>query len=213
MKPPGVSVLLAIVSWAGAAVAASPYVLSPEGSQVVIHVGKAGVFSFAGHEHRIVAGPVEGTVVFDAENLARSTVEVRFQASGLRVTGQGEPKDDVPKVQEAMLGPKCLDAPRFPTIRFASRTVTVGHASAGHDDLVILGDLTLHGVTRPVTVPVAVDLLGDRLTARGRMTVRQTDFGITPITVAGVVKVKDELVLEWTLEGRRAQRPASGPVQ
>jgi polyisoprenoid-binding protein YceI len=205
MRRLGLAVLTAVFLRAGVARAeASRYALAPQGSRVVVHVGKAGLFGFAGHEHQIVAGPVAGTVVVDTESVARSTVEVRFDASGLHVTGQGEPTADVPKVQEAMLGPKCLDAIRFPTIRFVSRTVTAKAASGGHYDLVLRGDLTLHGVTRAVIVPVGVDLVGERVTAQGRVTIRQTEFGITPITVAGVVKVKDEVLLEWTLEGRRA---------
>jgi polyisoprenoid-binding protein YceI len=120
------------------------------------------------------------------------------------VTGKGEPKEDVPKVQQAMLGPKCLDVTRFPTIRFVSTAIAAKPASGGHSQLEIRGTLTLHGVTRELTVPVRLDVAGDRLTAVGRTTIRQTDFRIAPISVAGVVKVENELALEWTLVGRRA---------
>jgi polyisoprenoid-binding protein YceI len=179
------------------------YVLDARGSRFAIQVGKAGLFGFAGHEHEIVAGAFQGTVVADEEDIGRSSVEVSFDAAGLRVTGKGEPRKDVPRVQEAMVGPKCLDVSRYPAIRFVSRTVAAKRASPGHHELEVRGDLTLHGVTRALSVPLRVEIDGDRLTASGRTVIRQTDFGISPITVAGVVKVKDELVLEWTLVGRR----------
>jgi len=179
------------------------YSLVPQVSRVVVHVGKAGLFGFAGHEHQIVAGPVAGTVVVDTESVARSTVEVRFDASGLRVTGQGEPQARRPEGPGSDARTAVPRRRPLPTIRFVSKTVTVTRASGGHYDLVLRGDLTLHGVTRAVVAPVSVDLVGERLMAQGRVAIRQTDFGITPITVAGVVKVKDEVVLEWTLEGRR----------
>jgi polyisoprenoid-binding protein YceI len=169
----------------------------------VVRVGKAGVFGFAGHEHEVVAGSFEGTVLADAENLNRSSVELKFAAASLRVTGKGEPQKDVPKVQEAMVGPKCLDVSRYPDIRFRSKAVSGKHTQ-DHYDLEIRGDLTVHGVTRALAVPVRVDIAADRLTAKGRTVIRQTDFGITPITKAGVVKVKDELALEWTLVARRS---------
>jgi len=180
----------------------SRYVVDPEGSRIVIHVGKEGLLSFAGHEHEVV-GAFEGTVTVDPQDLGRSSVDVHVDAGGLLVTAKGEPKGDAPKVQETMTGPKCLDVIHFPTIRFVSKAVVVKRASKDNYDLEIRGDLTLHGVTRSLTVPLSVDLPGDRLTTHGRITIRQSSFNLTPITVAGVVKVKDELVLEWSVSGRR----------
>ena len=40
---------------------------------------------------------------------------------------------------------------------------------------------------------------GDRLTATGKFVIKQTDFGITPISVGGVVKVKNELNITFTI--------------
>jgi polyisoprenoid-binding protein YceI len=101
-----------------------------------------------------------------------------------------------------MLGPTCLDAARFPTIHFVSAAVgDVGpHGTTGRD-VMLRGHLTLHGVTGPVTLLVHVDVAGDRLEATGRATLRQTDFGITPISKAGVVKVKDEVAIVFRIRG------------
>jgi polyisoprenoid-binding protein YceI len=77
-----------------------------------------------------------------------------------------------------------------------------GTAAAGHLTLSIEGDLTLHGVTKPCVLPVRVTLAGGSLTAEGTTTVKQTDFGIQPVTAAGgSVRVKDELV--FTLRAAR----------
>jgi polyisoprenoid-binding protein YceI len=177
------------------------YLLDPAQSRVEIHVGKTGLFGFAGHEHEVVAGAFRGSATFDPERVAASMVDLTFDAAALRVTGQGEPAGDVPKVQAAMLGPECLDAARFRTIHFASTGVAdagaAGQAADSGRDVTLHGDLTLHGVTRPLTLRVHVVATGDRLEATGRSTLRQTDFGITPISKAGVVKVKDELTIVW----------------
>ena len=102
-----------------------------------------------------------------------------------------------------MVSPTCLDAGRFPTIRFVSSRwrspappVRTGATSR------LRGELTLHGVTRPLTLRVHLDVAGPTLEATGKTTLRQTDFGITPISKAGVVKVKDELTLSWRIRGR-----------
>jgi hypothetical protein len=172
---------------------------------VTIEVGKAGLFGFAGHEHEVVTGALRGSVTADPARLASAHIALVFEAAALRVTGKGEPADDVPKVQATMVGPKCLDAARFPRIEFTSTSVSVDRATAGAADLTVGGRLTLHGVTRAIRVPVHVDFgttgVGT-FTATGRTTLKQTDYRIQPITVAGVVKVKDEIALAWTMRGR-----------
>ena len=206
MRSPAVATLALALAFALAApparAAAVRYALDPAQSRLEIHVGKTGLFGFAGHEHLVVAGALQGHASFDPERIADSTVELTVDARALRVTGQGEPADDVPKVQEAMLGPTCLDVARFPTIRFVSTAVAeAGAAGPGGRDLTVRGELTIHGVTRPIALQVHLDVSADRLEATGRTTLRQTDFGITPISKAGVVKVKDELGVVWRFRG------------
>jgi len=175
-------------------------------SRVVIHVGKSGVFGFAGHEHEVVAPAVHGTVTADAGQLGQSSVEVTFDAAALRVTGAGEPAKDVADVQKTMLGPECLDVARFPSIRFVSTGVTgLGRQPDGHR-IAVRGSLTLHGVTRAITLPARIDFKADTLEATGTVTIHQTDFGMKPISKGGVVNVKDELELDWRLVARH---PAS----
>ena len=54
-----------------------------------------------------------------------------FDAAALKVTGEGEPAKDVPKVQAKMVGPEVLDAARFPSITFRSRSVTGKEVTRG----------------------------------------------------------------------------------
>ena len=183
--------------------AARAYVLDPAASRLEIQVGKAGLFGFAGHEHRVAVGAFHGVATIDPAHIADAHVDLTFDSGALRVTGAGEPAGDVPQVQAAMVGPDCLDARRFPAIHFVSRSVAeLGASTGGGRDVELRGELTLHGVTRPLVLRVHVDLTADALEATGHTTLRQTDFGITPISKAGVVKVKDELTLTWSLRGR-----------
>jgi len=190
----------------GAQAAPRKFTLDPAGSQLSIHVGKTGVFGFAGHEHDVVAGSFHGSATFDPDRVGQSAVDLSFEAGALRVTGKGEPTGDASEVQTAMLGPTCLDVHRFTTVRFVSKTVAaVGSPGSGGGDrrldLDLHGDLTIHGVTRPLTLRVHLEIKGDTLEATGSTTIRQTDFGITPISKAGVVKVKDELAINWRIRG------------
>jgi polyisoprenoid-binding protein YceI len=100
-----------------------------------------------------------------------------------------------------MRGPRVLDAARFATITARSRQVAVEQAGdAGSYRVNVTIDLGLHGVTRALTVPVLVTLQGDRLTATGGTELRQTDYGMQPVSAGGgTVKVKDAVKIDFTI--------------
>lgn len=192
---------------AGWAPAGEVYDIDPAASEILVQVGKAGLFKFAGHTHEVSAPISQGRIDADPADLSRSSVTLRFQAGALRVTGKGDPPADVPKVQEAMAGPKVLDAERFAEIVFTSRRVAGRAAGASTYELQVEGELTLHGVTKALTVPVRIEKAADgTLQATGRTTLKQTDFGIKPVSVAGVVNVRNELDLSFRIRARPAPR-------
>lgn len=174
-----------------------------EASRVVIRVGKAGAFSFAGHPHTVVA-PVAGTVTLDPTDPSQSGVVVEIDTASLRVTGEGEPAQDVPEVQRVMLSDRVLDAGRYPKIAFRSRRVTASGRAGAQLKLSVEGDLSLHGVVRRCVVPIVVMLSDGSLTAEGTTTIRQSDFGIKPVTAAGgTVRVKDLLDITFNLRATK----------
>jgi polyisoprenoid-binding protein YceI len=179
------------------------YQVDPNKSTLRVSVGKSGLFSFAGHEHEVLATYFEGSVVADDADLSRSAVSLVFPVAGLKLSEKGEPPEDVPKVQEKMAGPEVLDAARFPSVSFRSTGVKGKAGSKGGYDLELTGDLILHGVTKSLTLPVHVDVAEDVLTATGTVSLRQADYGIKPVSVAGVVKVKNEVSLDFSVVAHR----------
>jgi polyisoprenoid-binding protein YceI len=199
----GTLVFVVFVS-AGLVAQGGTYQVDQSASSVFIHVGKGGLFSFAAHDHEVAAPALGGTVVLDQTDAAKSSVSLDFDAAALKVTGKGEPAKDVPEVQAAMLSDRVLDVQRYPKITFRSTRVSVASKAADRFSLNITGDLTLHGTTKPVTTRVEVGLKDTTLTATGTTKIRQTDFGMQPVTVAGgTVKVKDELEVSFRVVGRR----------
>ena len=175
------------------------YRVDPAKSQVVIRVGRAGLFKFAGHEHEVLAPHFVGEIQTDGGDVGRARVDLTFEAAALRVTGKGEPPEDVPKVHARMIGGDVLDVARFPSVTFRSTAVTGRSSGEGIYDLSITGELTLHGVQRSMVVPVRVVLSAGTLQATGSIVLGQTDFGITPVSVAGVVKVQNELRIDFSI--------------
>lgn len=174
--------------------------ISTDQSVLTVRVFKAGLFSAFGHEHEIRAPIQKGA--FTEQN---PTVELAVDARQLRVMDKDVSEKDRAEIQQTMLGPKVLDSEHFPEIRFRSTSV----APAGEGKWMVRGDLTLHGQSRPIQFQVTLQ----NGHYRGSAELRQKDFGITPVTVAGgTVKVKDELRVEFDVVGGTAH-VASAPSQ
>lgn len=156
-------------------------------SSILIHVYKAGLLSAFGHEHEIHAAIERGTI-----DEGKQTVEFSVDARALRVMDRDVSDSDRAEIQSTMLGPKVLDSEKFPEIRFHSTTLEAN----GSGKWTARGDLMLHGQTHSVQVSVA----GSHGHYRGSATLRQKDFGITPVTVAGgSIKVKDEVRIDFEI--------------
>jgi polyisoprenoid-binding protein YceI len=98
-----------------------------------------------------------------------------------------------------MSSDQVLDVERHPTIVFQSTSVVIKAQETHGMDLTVSGQLTLHKVTRLLTVPVAARVDAGALTARGSFSLNQTDYGIKPVSVGGVVSVKDKLTVSFAI--------------
>ena len=156
-------------------------------SSITIRVGRTGVFSFAGDNHLVRAPLASGSV-----NEAGKHIEFKVQSKSLRVEDPGTAADKKAQIQQRMLSPDVLDSEHFPVIQFRSTSISGAPA-----DLRAAGDLTLRGQTRPIEAKVQQIAKGHW---RGAASLKQSAFGIKPISIAGgTVKVKDELKLEFEI--------------
>ena len=85
-----------------------------------------------------------------------------------------------------------LETKKFPEIAF--RSSHIDKLPSG--DWKVDGDLTLHGVTKPVSL--TVKQTGDSYTTHTAL--KQTDFGIQPISIGGgMIKVKNEVEIDFQI--------------
>jgi polyisoprenoid-binding protein YceI len=171
-------------------------------SRVRIHLGRAGLMKFLGHDHEIDAPIAEGRVVVVAGEPARSAVRLRFEARRLSVVPGSEPADDIPKVEERMRGPEVLDVGQHPEIRFESTSVAADAIEPGRYRLRVRGNLELKGRSFPVEVPLEVRQKGGELEASGEVEWRLRDLGTEPPSVAGVVRVANEFKITFEITAR-----------
>ncbi len=160
-----------------------------ERSTVTVHVFKAGLFRALADDHVIQAALSDGSLDNDA---ATPHVQIVIDARQMRVLDPGLSAGDRQKVQTRMLGPEVLDVTRFPWISFHS--LESRRLNAGRWE--VKGELELHGHIRPTTVTV----IEESGRYKGSATLRQSDFGIVPISiVGGTVKVKNEIRIDFDI--------------
>ncbi|MGF6495161.1 polyisoprenoid-binding protein YceI [Luteibacter sp. 621] len=140
-------------------------------------------------------GQVDGTLVYDEADPTKATVEATLPLAGLDTF--------VPKLDEHLKSADFLDAAKFPTVTFKSTKV----AAAGKGKLKVTGDLTVHGVTKPVTLDVTLNKVGPHPMMKvqtvgfdATATIKRSDFGVG----AYVPNVSDEIKIRITTEAHDA---------
>lgn len=181
------------------------YWLAPT-SRFEVKTGKAGLFGFAGHAHRVRAHSVSGSVVYCPNNPRASRVEIVVPAESLEVLTP----PDTAEIRQvtATMRTEILRVDRYPVIRFVSTTVT-----PTSDGLRIEGQFTLVGTTRDVVAELRLEIAADTLRATGSFALNQTDFGIEPYRggPAGTVRVADGVTIELAAVGLRTPDPLRSP--
>ncbi|MGH8029171.1 MAG: YceI family protein [Arenimonas sp.] len=179
---------LAIIASTPAFAATVPYEVDPRHTQVLFTYSHFGLSNITGR-----FGDVTGTIDFDAANPAASSVNVSIPVSSVSM--------GVPKLDTHLQSPDFFDAATFPTATFKSTKVTV----AGEGKWQVAGDLTLHGVTKPVVLDVAVNFVGPHPMNKAPMagfdattTIKRSEFGVDGM----IPGVPDEVRIRITLEAK-----------
>lgn len=181
---------LAFAGLLGAAVSvqAAPltYKLDPNHTMVLFS------WNHFGYSHPTAnLGLGEGTLVFDEQHPANASVEVTLPLADLDT--------HVPALDEHLKKPDFLDAEKYPVVTFKSTEVQ----PLGGNRFKVTGNLTVHGVTRPVVLDATLNKIGPHPMTKApsigfdaTASIKRSDFG-----VAGYVpNVGDELSIRITTE-------------
>ena len=138
---------------------------------------------------------LSGTLLLDRGDLSKSSVKVTFPLAGLR-TGNDA-------LDKRLRGSDFFDASHYPTIEFHSTGVD---PVPGTNELTVVGDLTIHGVTKPVTLHATINQIQAQspepaagFDAEGAL--RRSDFGLSRY----VPLVGDEITIHMTLEAHAGE--------
>lgn len=136
-------------------------------------------------------GISDGTLVFDEKNPAKSSVEVTMPLAQLDT--------HVAKLDEHLKKSDFFDADKFPTATFKSTKVE----AVGTGKYKVTGDLTVHGVTKPVVLDAQLNNIGMHPMMKvqtvgfdATTTLKRSDFGVAMY----VPNVSDEIKIHITTE-------------
>ncbi|RCS29218.1 polyisoprenoid-binding protein [Rhodanobacter denitrificans] len=142
----------------------------------------------------------EGTVVFDEQHPAKSSVEVTLPLAQLDT--------HVPALDEHLKEADFLDAGKYPVVTFKSTEVQ----PLGGNKFKVTGNLTVHGVTRPVVLDATLNKVGPHPMTKApsigfdaTASIKRSDFGVG----AYVPNVSDELAIRITTEGSVPKKAAA----
>ena len=187
------TIALAAAPYSSAVCAAETDVIDANHTQVEFTYSHLGFSHITGRFDK-----VEGDFLFDAKDPTKSSIQVNIPISSIN-TG-------VADLDEDFRSDGFFDAEKCPTATFQSSTVI----STGKDKLSVSGDLTIHGVTKPVTLDVSVNKigvhpLGGRAAAGfdATATIKRTDFGIAKYAP----NVSDEVQLHISMEAMVPKQP------
>jgi polyisoprenoid-binding protein YceI len=173
---------LVLVCTAAPVARAADYQVDPIHSVIVFRIKHMNVGVFYGRFN----GPT-GAFSFDEQNPSKSSFQAEVRAANF---DSGFEKRD-----QHVRGPDFFNAKEFPTITFKSTSVE----GAGSNRYKVNGQLTMHGVTKPVTMTLEkIGSSADRIGFEGTMEVKRSDFGIK-----GVQGVGDEVRLTIAFEGAK----------
>lgn len=192
---------------------AQHYALIPGQSDVRVRVYRAGALASLGHNHIIATTSVSGDIYW-AEPFSNSRFSLTLPLSLFTVDNAAHRKtagdaftstpsaDDKAGTRKNMLSADVLYASRYPNVYIQ------GHVL--HGPLwqpLIKATITLHGDSQQVTLPVAITKNGPSITIVGQLTLQQSDFGITPLSIfGGAIAVQDEFTVLFKLYARQVER-------
>jgi polyisoprenoid-binding protein YceI len=179
------------------------YKLDPGKSAFTVQAFAAGLLAGFGHNPIIAIRDFKGEAAFAPVGLGEASLRFVINARSLAVFDNVRQKDR--DEMERTMHHEVLEVSVYPEIVFQSASVMTTRIVEGRYKARIIGDLSLHGVTRKgLWIMAQLTLAGDSLRAQGEFTLKQTDYKIKLVSVAaGALKLKDELKFSFDFVGYR----------
>ena len=179
------------------------YNLDASQSKFMAHANRSGLLWFKGKSHHLAASDFSGQVELTPDSITPASLRLVVKAASLHETG-ADFTDQQKQIINKELKDIVLHPDQYPDITYQSTNVTSKSLGGGRYEVKISGNLTLHGVTRPVVIPATVTLNGSTLRAVGQFSIDRDDYKVKATSAFhGFVRVDDDIKFEFDILGRR----------
>jgi polyisoprenoid-binding protein YceI len=180
------------------------YILDAKASKFTVQVFATGILSAVGHNPTLGIHNFSGDVHFSPEALQGSEFHLSVRTASLSVQDDVSDKDR--REIERLMNEQVLDVAKYPEIIYEAPVISITKLGDSLYSAALDGNLTLHGVTCRQQVTARIAVFGTMLRASGDFTLKQTDYQIKLISVAGgAIKLKDELKLSFEMVARERE--------
>ena len=180
----------------------SSYRIDASQSKFMAHASRGGLAWFKGHSHNLAVRDFSGTAELTLDAINPASLQMSVRADSLEETDPvftPAQKQIINKELDEIV----LESAKYPEITFKSTDVK-GTLVGGKFDVRIRGDLSLHGVTRQITIPAIVTVEGDTLRAVGEFEIDRKDFNVNATNAfRGLVRIKHDVKFEFDIVARR----------
>jgi polyisoprenoid-binding protein YceI len=182
------------------------FLIDKAASRFTVQTFATGILSSFGHNPTIGIRDYEGEIQFIPETYEKAFLRMTLKNTGLDVLDEMKSVDR--EKLEKIMYEQVLDVEHFPTTVYESKEIGVEKPGNGPILARATGDLSFHGVTQSLALVARVLDMGSMLRISGDFAVRQSDFGIKPVSFAGgTLRLKDEVKLKFELVARRQEEP------
>jgi polyisoprenoid-binding protein YceI len=177
------------------------YIVDAKASKFTVQAFATGILSAVGHNPTLGIRNFNGDVHFSPEVLQGSGFHLGVRAASLSVQDDVSDKDR--REIERLMNEQVLEVAKYPEIIYEAPVISITKLGDSLYSAVLDGNLTLHGVSCRQQVTARIAVFGTMLRASGDFTLKQTDYQIKLISVAGgAIKLKDELKLSFEMVAR-----------
>lgn len=186
---------------AKAAIKLIRYLMVPAESTFTVKAFAEGLFAAFGHDPVISVKEFSGELQFAEVTFENASVKLAVNANALTVINVNS--TDRQEIEHTMRA-QVLETTRYAEVVFTSSDISVARVKEGHYSAQVNGVLTLHGVTKQLRLSGELWMTNETLRVKGKSAVKQTEFKITPVSVAaGTLRVKNEVKCSFDVVARR----------
>src|SRR5438034_9338756 len=179
------------------------YRLDASQSKFIAHALAGGLLWFKGHDHLVAVREFTGEAEVTPESVNPASLQITAKTASMVETSSVFTEQQK-QIIDKELRDSVLLPDQYPDIRFQSTNVSGKSIGNGQYDLKIGGELTLHGVTRPITIPTKVTVTGNNLRAQGEFEIDRSDFKVKATSAMhGLIRVRDKVKFTFDIVGHR----------